>query len=84
MLGVFTIVGTSDPARSPEQTLGLGATAVALLVGFIVRQATAARPLLPLRIFRSRKLSGANLVQALMVAGLFGFFLMGTLYLQRV
>ena len=38
-----------------------------------------------LDIFRSRNVSGAaNLVQALMVAGMFGMFFFGTLYLQRV
>jgi EmrB/QacA subfamily drug resistance transporter len=84
MLGVYAIVGGSDPSRTPEQTLGLGLVALLLLAGFISRQATAARPLLPLRIFRSRNVSTANVIQALMVAGLFGFFFLGTLYLQRV
>ena len=37
-----------------------------------------------LDIFRSRNVSGANLVQALMVAGMLGMFFLGTLYLQRV
>src|SRR5258708_5994396 len=64
--------------------LGLGAAWVVLLAGFVARQATASRPLVPLRIFRSRNVSGANVVQALVVAGLFGMFFMGTLYLQRV
>ena len=39
---------------------------------------------MPLRIFRSRNVSGANLIQMLMVAGLFGMFFLGSLYLQRV
>ena len=34
--------------------------------------------------FRSRNVAGANLVQVLMVAGLFGMFFLGALYLQRV
>jgi MFS family permease len=38
----------------------------------------------PLRIFRSRNLSGANAIQALMVAGMFGMFFLGALYLQKV
>jgi EmrB/QacA subfamily drug resistance transporter len=84
MLGVYTIVGTVDHGWGSAHTLGFGAAAVALLAGFVARQATASRPLVPLRIFRSRNVSGANLVQALMVAGLFGMFFMGTLYLQRV
>ena len=41
-------------------------------------------PLVPLRIFRSRNVTGANLVQILMVAGLFGMFFLGALYLQGV
>ena len=39
---------------------------------------------MPLRIFRSRNVSGANVVQALVVAGMFGTFFLGSLYLQRV
>jgi MFS family permease len=50
----------------------------------VSRQARAANPLIPLRIFRSRNVSGANIVQALMVAGLFGIFFLGSLYMQRV
>jgi MFS family permease len=84
MLGVYTIVGTVDHGWGSAHTLGFGAAAVALLAGFVARQATASRPLVPLRIFRSRNVSGANVVQALMVAGLFGMFFLGTLYLQRV
>jgi MFS family permease len=40
--------------------------------------------LLPLRLLASRNVSGANLVQALMVAGMYGMFFLGSLYLQRV
>ena len=39
---------------------------------------------MPLRIFRSRNVTGANVVQVLMVAGLFGMFFLGALYLQGV
>jgi EmrB/QacA subfamily drug resistance transporter len=84
MLGVYTIVGTVDHGWASAHTLGFGAAAVALLAAFVARQATAGRPLVPLRIFRSRNVSGANVVQALMVAGMFGMFFLGTLYLQRV
>src|SRR5437899_5365421 len=84
MLGVYTIVGAADHGWASGHTLGYGAVSVGLLVAFVARQASAAKPLLPLRMFRSRTLSGANAVQALMVAGLFGMFFMGALYLQRV
>jgi predicted MFS family arabinose efflux permease len=85
MLGVYTIVKpAAEDGWSSSTALGLGAVSLALLVAFLVRQARAENPLMPLRIFRSRNLSGANAVQALSVAGMFGMFFMGSLYLQRV
>ena len=84
MLAVYTIVEASHYAWASAHTIGFGAVAVALLVSFVVRQARAANPLVPLRVFRSRTVTGANLVQVLMVAGLFGMFFLGALYMQRV
>jgi EmrB/QacA subfamily drug resistance transporter len=84
MLGVYTIVKTEEYGWASAHTLLLGAAAVGLLAAFIVRQRTAANPLLPLRVFRSRNVAGANGVQILMVAGMFGMFFLGTLYMQRV
>jgi EmrB/QacA subfamily drug resistance transporter len=85
MLLVYTIVEpAADLGWGATRTLALGAAALALLVGFIVREATARNPLMPLRIFRSRNVTGANLIQALFVAGMFGLFFLGALYLQRV
>jgi hypothetical protein len=37
----------------------------------VVREATVRNPLVPLRIFRSRNVSGANPIQALTAAGMF-------------
>jgi EmrB/QacA subfamily drug resistance transporter len=71
MLSVYTIV---DPAAeygwTAPRTLWLAATA--------------ATPLVPLRIFRSRGLTGANVAQLLSAAGMFGMFFVGVLYLQHV
>src|SRR3954467_10456111 len=58
MLGVYTIVDA--------HSIVLGAVAIALLAGFVWRQATAERPLLRLSILRSRNVAGANVVQMLM------------------
>ncbi|CAL9394282.1 MFS transporter [Streptomyces sp. Tu 3180] len=82
MLTVYVIVGAGE--RAPTGTLPLSALALALFVAFTVRQARAARPLLRLRLFGSRMLSGANAVQVLMVATMYGFQFIGALYLQRV
>lgn len=84
MVGVYTIVEASNYGWGSLHTLGFGAGAVALLVGFVIRELKAANPLVPLGIFRSRNLSGANAIQALMVAGMFGVFFLGALYLQKV
>ena len=37
-----------------------------------------------MRIFRSRNVTGANLIQVLSLAGMFGMFFLGALYLQRI
>src|SRR3954469_25876429 len=84
MLGVYTILGAGEHGWGSLHTLGLGAVAAALLAAFLVRESRIANPLMPLRIFRSRNVAAANLVQMLLVAGLFGMFFLGVLYLQRV
>ena len=84
MLGVYTIVEARDYGWASLRTLGFGAVALLLMAGFLARQARATNPLLPLGLFRSRNVSGANLIQILMVAGMFGMFFLGALYLQRV
>ena len=84
MLAVYTILGASDHGWGSTRTLGFGTVALALLGAFVVREARIPDPLIPLRVFRSRIVSAANLVQALMVAGMLGMFFLGALYLQRV
>jgi EmrB/QacA subfamily drug resistance transporter len=85
MIGVYTIVKpAAEQGWGDPQTLLLGAVSLALLAAFIVREARAANPIMPLRIFRSRNVSGANVAEALLVAGMFGTFFMGSLYMQRV
>ena len=85
MLTVYTIVKPAAEAGwGAGRTLVFGAVSLALLVAFVAREATARNPLIPLRIFRSRNVSGANLIQALTVAGMFGTFFLGALYLQQV
>ena len=84
MLGVYTILGVAEEGWVSSQTLALGAVAIGLLGAFVVRQARIANPLMPLRLFRSRTVSGANGVQALLVVGIFGMFFLGALYMQQI
>jgi EmrB/QacA subfamily drug resistance transporter len=75
MLGVYAISSAA---------WGALAAAAVLLAAFVVRQAKARTPLLPLRLFRIRAVTGANLVMVLMVAGMLGFQFVTALYLQQV
>jgi EmrB/QacA subfamily drug resistance transporter len=84
MLGVYAIVESSTYGLGSTHTLAFGALSLGLLAAFVVRQAMARNPILPLRLFRSRNVTGANLIQALMVAAFFGMFFMGSLYMERV
>ena len=84
MLGVFTILQIVEWGWFDPKTIVLSAISAALLALFIYRQATIANPLMPLRLFRSRNVAGSNVLQALLVAGMFGMFFLGALYLQRV
>lgn len=84
MTGIYAVVKIEAYGAASAHTLGFGALALALLAGFLVRQATAAQPLMPLRILRSRAVAGANLVQMLMVAALFSFQILVALYMQQV
>ena len=84
MLGVYTILGVAEEGWGSSQTLALGAVSLALLAAFVLRQDRVATPLVPLRLFRSPNVAGANLVQALLVVGMFGMFFLGALYMQRI
>ena len=64
-------------------TLITGTIGVLLFGAFIARQATAANPLLPLGIFRSRNLTGSNVIQVVVVAAMFGFFFLDSLHFRR-
>jgi EmrB/QacA subfamily drug resistance transporter len=85
MLAVYTIVKpAAEDGWGSTSAIGLGLLSLVLLVAFIAREATARTPLIPLRIFRSRNVSGANAIQALLVPGMFGMFFLGALYLEQV
>jgi EmrB/QacA subfamily drug resistance transporter len=85
MVAVYTIVKpAAESGWLAGETLILGSISLALLVGFVIRQALARNPLMPLRLFRSRNVVGANLIQVIGAAGMCGTFFLGTLYLQNI
>jgi EmrB/QacA subfamily drug resistance transporter len=84
MLGVYAILGVEAHGWGSARTLGPAGVAVALVAAFVARQARIANPLMPLRLFRSRDVAGANAIMALWTVGMFGMFFLGALYLQRI
>jgi EmrB/QacA subfamily drug resistance transporter len=84
MLGVYTILEAGEQGWGSIQTLALGGLSIALLAAFVARQARIPNPLMPLRLFRSRNVAGANLVQGMLIVGMFGMFFLGALYLQQI
>jgi EmrB/QacA subfamily drug resistance transporter len=71
-------------------TLGLGTVApalaggTALLAAFVLREARAPEPMLPLGLFRSRRFTAANLTTVGVYGGLGAAILFLTLFLQQV
>ncbi len=84
MIGTYAILGITDHGWTSAQTLLLGLLSASLFAGFLYRQSRIPNPLVKLSLFRNRNLSGANVIQGLLVAGMFGMFFLGALYLQQV
>jgi EmrB/QacA subfamily drug resistance transporter len=69
---------------SPGVLVPLAAAAALLATFFFVETRVATAPLVPMRIFRLRQLTAANLIVVLLYMGLFASFFFVTLYLQQV
>jgi DHA2 family multidrug resistance protein-like MFS transporter len=80
------IYGVKALAKDGELTVALGAIAVGVAFGvwFVLRQLRSAAPLLDVRLFANRTVSGALSVYVLAALALGGMYLMFTQYLQRV
>jgi EmrB/QacA subfamily drug resistance transporter len=82
---VYAIVGTSEHPWTSARTLGTLALAVALLGWFLYHEARVAEhPLMPLGLFRSRSVRGANLVMLCLGGAFFAFWFFLSLYMQNV
>ena len=84
MLLVYALTHASQHGWATGETIGLIAASVALIVGFVGIELRSPAPLLPLRIFRLRTLSGSNIASFLSGAAVFSQFFLLTLYMQQV
>jgi EmrB/QacA subfamily drug resistance transporter len=81
---VYTIVDANSAGWTSGQTLGLGATALALIGAFIAIERRSKAPLVPFGIFRNRTITGTNIVGVLVAMALFSMFFFISLYMQQV
>jgi EmrB/QacA subfamily drug resistance transporter len=84
MLLVYSTTRATTDGWTSGTTLALLSGAAALVLAFIVIELRSPSPLLPLRIFRGRTLSAANVAMAIVGAVAFSEFFLLTLYLQEV
>ena len=81
----YGIVSSEEHGWGSPRTLGLIGAGAVLLAGFtLVEGRLAKAPLVPLRIFGSRQLTGANVVVCLMGSAAFAMWYFVSLYLQEV
>jgi EmrB/QacA subfamily drug resistance transporter len=75
--------GTSTNGWAAPVTIAMLVIAVVLLVAFLLWESRVKNPLLPLRVITDRNRGTSYLVSILIGAGLLGFFLFMTFYLQQ-
>jgi EmrB/QacA subfamily drug resistance transporter len=81
---VYAIVNTTTTPWTSARTISLLAVATVLLVSFVYLQTRVRAPLMPLRLFRLRALSTANVVMLLTGVVFFSMWYFLSLYLQNV
>ena len=81
---VYGIVKAPDYGWTSLKTLGLGAAAILLLIGFVVIELRSRAPLIRLGIFRIRSLTVSNVAMLLVASGLFAMFYFASIYVQEV
>ena len=84
MVLVYAMTRATQHGWANAETIGLLVAAAVLIVSFVVIELRSKAPLLPMRIFRLRSLTAAN-VSGLMLGGaIFAQFFLLTLYMQQV
>lgn len=84
LLAVYAVVNGSAVGWTSARTLGLLAAALVLFAVFLTIEARVRAPLMPLKLFRLRNLSTANVVGVLWAAAMFAWFFLSALYMQLV
>lgn len=84
MLAVYAIIDGNAAGWSSAQTIGLLTASAVLLGAFLIVESRVRDPLVPLGLFKLRNLATANVVAVLWAAGMFAWFVISALYMQRI
>jgi EmrB/QacA subfamily drug resistance transporter len=84
ILLVFAVSKAPEVGWASGRTIGLLVGSAVLAAAFLVIEAHATQPLMPLSIFRVRVLAGANAVGFLLGGAIFGSFFLLTQYMQLI
>jgi EmrB/QacA subfamily drug resistance transporter len=80
----YALLDAASAGWGSTKIVSLLAVAVILIGAFVFIELRSKAPLVPFRIFRSRTLTGANVVGLLLGASLFSMFFFISLYMQQV
>jgi EmrB/QacA subfamily drug resistance transporter len=84
MLLVYAMTRAVQHGWETTETIALLGASAALIVAFVGIELRSRAPLLPMRMFRLRTLSGSNLAGLLLGGAVFSQFFLLTLYMQQV
>src|SRR5690242_6599879 len=84
MILVYAMTQAVQHGWGTAETIGLLAASAALVVAFVGIELRSDAPLLPMRLFRLRTLTGSNVAGLLLGAATFSQFFLLTLYMQQV
>src|SRR5919198_919510 len=84
MVLVYAMTRATQHGWGSVESIGLLAASAALVAAFVVVEFRSKAPLLPMRIFRLRTLTGSNVTGLLMGGAIFSQFFLLTLYMQQV
>jgi EmrB/QacA subfamily drug resistance transporter len=84
MILVYALTQANNAGWGSAQTIGLLLASAALHVVFLVIETRSPSPLVPLRFFRRRTPTGANIVGFGLGTMVFGMFFLLSLYMQQV
>jgi EmrB/QacA subfamily drug resistance transporter len=84
MLLVYGMTHATQHGWGTSETVGLLAGSAVLIASFFLIESRAKSPLLPLRMFRLRTLTGSNVSALIATGAVFSQFFLLTLYMQQV